>query len=568
MKRKITFHGLIVLLFMAPRLALSQNVQGSINPVEISSKYYNSIVKILLYDSAMAKTNPAKAYLARGSGFFVSPDGYIFTNRHVIDFCYHGFYRYTTYNPDTKKYDEGFDKYTPDVLSNPDIHKITYTGRPAIIVQVYTNSRGDSFKLYHAQVVALDTMHFDGAILKINSDLQGKPVTESFHPVPIGNSDSISQGQDLCLIGFPAQYNGTYEEMLRDLSTLLLGKHSGYDFKYNETYGYIKTDAKINSGNSGGPVFGPSDKVIGMATAAFEKTDIGLIGGIDAMYYVAQVVPGLNIPGLSQPEHKPGFSTASLYKPLPLPTPRQIKKANNMAGKTDFMNSKAYMLLGFEYGLSGNNNYSIGNSGMPSEFLPRTMGAVSSQEYRACLRIVKPTFLKQRNNLVGYFFNFEPGAAMADWTNSSAPVRPASITNPATVNMGESGGVVEPEFYASFGFSYTYLFTSNIGITAYYGPGINLTIPGYSIQNGAVDSLLGTQANLTYQRNVAFFQSLGLAFKLKAFYLAIDYRFINSIKVYYQIPDNIVQGTSGSSYANVPGTCRRNSLSLVIGVVL
>ena len=112
MKHKVvlTFFFLFLASMLLPGRIYAQ---GGLDAVSISNKYFNSIVKVLLYDSTMDKTNPEKAYLGRGSGFFVSEDGYIFTNRHVIEYTYHGFIRYRTYNSEDKVYEDHVAEYDP-----------------------------------------------------------------------------------------------------------------------------------------------------------------------------------------------------------------------------------------------------------------------------------------------------------------------------------------------------------------------------------------------------------------------------------------------------------------------
>ena len=254
--------------------------------ISIANNHYNSIVKILLIDSIAEKNNPGKGYLGRGSGFIVSEDGLIFTNRHVVKYGL-GLMNITDFDKATKEFYTETPVYKPSVL-NENHYKINYISKASIIVQVFTSRNGSTSTLYVAKIIAIDSTNFDGAILKIVSEVNGNKLPEKFNPVKIANSDSTSQGEDFCLIGFPAQYDGSIDLMLKDQSTLLFGKHSGWDYGVNSDYGFIKTDAAINSGNSGGPVFNKDGKVIGLSTAASNKTQMGFIAGINGMYNVAQ----------------------------------------------------------------------------------------------------------------------------------------------------------------------------------------------------------------------------------------------------------------------------------------
>lgn len=259
----------------------------------IADNYYNGIVKILLYDSIAEKNQPGTGYVGRGSGFFVTEDGLIFTNRHVVEYCAFGYMDYIFNDPATYEEQRIISVYSKDRINDPTTKKIMRTGHAAAIIQVYTGKAPDEYKLYYAKVLAMDVGAFDGAVLKIVSDVNKIPASEKFHPVPLGNSDSTRQGEDLCLYGFPAQFDAGFSLTLQDMSTLTFGKHSGFDFVFNKDYGYIKTDASINNGNSGGPVFNKENKVIGIATATGNKTNIGLIGGINGMYNIIKSFPDL-----------------------------------------------------------------------------------------------------------------------------------------------------------------------------------------------------------------------------------------------------------------------------------
>lgn len=138
-----------------------------------------------------------------GSGFIISPDGYIFTNNHVI---------------------EQADK---------------------ILVRLSTG------KEYEAKVVGRDAKT-DLALIKIKSG-------ESLSVVEIGDSEKLRVGDWVVAIGNPFGLEQTVTAGIVSAKGRVIGA-GPYD-------NFIQTDASINPGNSGGPLFNMEGKVIGINTA-------------------------------------------------------------------------------------------------------------------------------------------------------------------------------------------------------------------------------------------------------------------------------------------------------------
>jgi hypothetical protein len=126
--------------------------------------------------------------------------------------------------------------------------------------------------------------------------------------------------------------------MLKDMSTLTFGKLSGYDYVFNKDYGYIKTDASINGGNSGGPVFNETNKIVGIATAVGVKTGIGLVGGINGMYYVcapkSDILTKLQPKGLTIPKNAGSINTI-LGDRLPIKTASELNGYGNSSNNNN-----------------------------------------------------------------------------------------------------------------------------------------------------------------------------------------------------------------------------------------
>ncbi|RME16625.1 MAG: DegQ family serine endoprotease [Alphaproteobacteria bacterium] len=167
---------------------------------------------------------------ALGSGFVISEDGYIVTNNHVIE------------------------------------------GADEIQVEFY-----GSGKVLDAKVVGTDT-NTDIALLKVDSD---EPLTF----VSFGDSDKMRVGDWVIAVGNP----------LGQGFSVTAGIISARGRELSGTYDdFIQTDAAINRGNSGGPLFNMDGEVIGVNTAILSPNggSIG-IGFSMASNVVSKVVDQL-----------------------------------------------------------------------------------------------------------------------------------------------------------------------------------------------------------------------------------------------------------------------------------
>lgn len=313
----------------------------------IASKYKRGIVKIILLDPELEKSKPGSGYLGRGSGFFVTSDGYIFTNRHVVEKCVKGYVDYD-YRDSNGQAKPALETYSEELIfrliSDKNFVKAYNTGYTVPVVQVFHGNTEQDYRLYTAEVVSIGMGAYDGALLKIVSDEKGNTGRFNFTPLPIGDSDKVQQGEQLCVFGYPEQVRGSADVMLRDLSTLSTGIMSGFEMVINTDYGFIKTDAEIHPGNSGGPVFNEENKVIGIATAKGVATGIGLVGGINGMFYIAA-------------------SDANVHQRLTslgLTIPRRSFSINTVTGKRQVIKSATELneLLGKGGGGSGSTGYS------------------------------------------------------------------------------------------------------------------------------------------------------------------------------------------------------------------
>jgi S1-C subfamily serine protease len=159
-------------------------------------------------------SDPATADLAQGSGFVVSPKGYILTNSHVIT----------------------------DAGGGNSVH-----GADRVYIEFQDRDRAP------AEIVGWDIFD-DVGLVKVD------PKAHALKPVPLGNSAAVSVGEPVAAIGSPFGNEdslgvGVVSATHRSIASL------------TSTYSLvdaIQTDAPINHGNSGGPLFDARGRVIGI----------------------------------------------------------------------------------------------------------------------------------------------------------------------------------------------------------------------------------------------------------------------------------------------------------------
>ncbi len=167
-----------------------------------------------------------KKEVGGGTGFIISKDGMILTNKHVV--------------LDTEA------EYT--VLTN-------------------------NGKRFPAKVLARDLFQ-DLAIIKIEQekvvDKEGKLVLEPFPVASLGDSDKIQIGQTVIAIGNAlGEFRNTVSVgVISGLGRTITASGGGLEETLEDI---IQTDAAINKGNSGGPLLNLKGEVIGIDTAMAES---------------------------------------------------------------------------------------------------------------------------------------------------------------------------------------------------------------------------------------------------------------------------------------------------------
>lgn len=175
-------------------------------------------------ENVLLSTVEVIAKAGKGSGCLVSKDGLVLTNWHVVEY---------------------FDRKVSD----------------DIYIALNFDEKHPAKELFRAELVD-KAPELDLALLKISGSLCGGelPSLYEFPYFPLGDSDRLEIGQPLSFFGYPG-VGGTGS---RASISVTRGIVSGFESAEDRLF--IKTDAEINSGNSGGAAVDAYYQLLGIPT--------------------------------------------------------------------------------------------------------------------------------------------------------------------------------------------------------------------------------------------------------------------------------------------------------------
>lgn len=153
------------------------------------------------------------------------------------------------------------------ILTNCHVANPRAMGMPAppadrLAVAITQRSDEPPALTYFAEIAA-QSPELDLAVLRIVSEVNGKPVRNLKLPaVPLGDSDSLDLGDVLAIFGYPG--------IGGDTVTFTSGNVSGFthEKEVSARRAWIKTDATIAGGNSGGTAVNYMGQLVGVPTQA------------------------------------------------------------------------------------------------------------------------------------------------------------------------------------------------------------------------------------------------------------------------------------------------------------
>jgi 2-alkenal reductase len=198
------------------------------DPARLFRERSGGVVTIFAY---FGDPSSQSTQIAQGSGFVISPQGYILTNSHVITNAGDG---------------------------------TTVHGADHLYVEFADGNRAE------AHIVGWD-LYDDVGLVRLSA------TQHKLTPVPLGDSAAVQVGQPVAAIGSPLGNEnsltvGVVSAIHRSIAALTVARYKVVDA--------IQTDAPITHGNSGGPLFDARGRVIGINAQIRSQSGTGNDSGV------------------------------------------------------------------------------------------------------------------------------------------------------------------------------------------------------------------------------------------------------------------------------------------------
>jgi serine protease Do len=231
-----------------------------------------------------------------GSGFAVSPEGHIVTNAHVVGTDEDP--RETLYRRLAQKQEEALREEAAEDEDYTERQKEKMTqillDKMLSYYEEYSQVRtvSSDLRVLHGRVPPeqdVEVKSWDAEILTAGSVTEmvaGEPswgrdvailkVDQTpLQTVPLGSSTDLGTGDKIFVVGYPdIGLQALFEDRNTTLEPTLTSGVVSARRSLNSGVNTIQTDAAINRGNSGGPMYNEDGKVVGIAT--FSPTDVNL----------------------------------------------------------------------------------------------------------------------------------------------------------------------------------------------------------------------------------------------------------------------------------------------------
>lgn len=205
-------------------------------PLSVTSQRLDSVLEIYCNETVSGTTVSSSA-----SGFIITDDGYVITNNHVVS------------------YEMSVPVYRFGMIIGHTTEEGIYTNITANFIESSLNYREEGYTLEVIEVYEEQ----DLALLKFSAP------PANLEPAPFANSGLITMGEEAVIIGNAQGYGlALTSGVVSNPNRLFI------DDDDTEPMNVLQTDAALNPGNSGGPVFNIFGEIIGVVSFKVHEEEI------------------------------------------------------------------------------------------------------------------------------------------------------------------------------------------------------------------------------------------------------------------------------------------------------